>query len=55
MLQREFVVFDRSIDNHISNLRRKLGAKIGEVERIRSVRNSGYVYARTPRETGRDD
>jgi two-component system, OmpR family, response regulator CpxR len=55
VLQREFVIFDRSIDNHISNLRRKLGPKIGDIERIRSVRNAGYVYARTPRETGRDD
>ena len=55
VLQRDYVVFNRSIDNHVSSLRRKLGSRIGDIERIRSVRNAGYVYARTPRPTGRDD
>jgi DNA-binding response OmpR family regulator len=50
-LQREYTVFDRSIDNHVSSLRKKLGSHVGDIERIRSVRNAGYVYARTPRET----
>jgi len=36
--------FDRSIDNHISNLRKRLGAHVGEVERIQNVRGAGYVY-----------
>lgn len=36
--------FDRSIDNHISNLRKKLGAHVGENERIQNVRGAGYVY-----------
>lgn len=36
--------FDRSIDNHISNLRKKLGADVGGVERIQNVRGAGYVY-----------
>ena len=36
--------FDRSIDNHISNLRKKLGAHVGGVERIQNVRGAGYVY-----------
>ena len=36
--------FDRSIDNHISNLRKKLGSHIGEIERIQNVRGTGYVY-----------
>lgn len=36
--------FDRSIDNHISNLRKKLGAHVGETERIQNVRGAGYVY-----------
>lgn len=49
VLLREYSVFDRSIDNHVSSLRKKLGARVGETERIRSVRNAGYVYARTPR------
>jgi len=47
VLQRKYSVFDRSIDNHVSSLRKKLGARIGEVERIKSVRNAGYVYALT--------
>src|SRR5579862_5526109 len=33
--------FDRSIDNHISNLRKKLGSHVGEVERIQNVRGTG--------------
>lgn len=49
VLQREYSVFDRSVDNHVSALRKKLGAQVDGVERIRAVRNAGYVYARTPR------
>lgn len=45
VLGREFAVFDRSIDNHVSSLRRKLGARINGVDRIKSVRNVGYQYA----------
>ena len=36
--------FDRSVDNHVSNLRKKLGAYVGEVERIQNVRGIGYTY-----------
>ena len=43
-LGRQMGFFDRSIDNHISNLRKKLGTHPGEVERIRNVRGTGYVY-----------
>ncbi|HEY0162525.1 MAG TPA: response regulator transcription factor [Edaphobacter sp.] len=35
---------DRAIDNHISNLRKKLGSQAGDVERIRSIRHLGYCY-----------
>jgi two-component system response regulator CpxR len=35
---------DRSIDNHVSNLRKKLGATERGKERIRSVRGAGYIY-----------
>jgi two-component system, OmpR family, response regulator CpxR len=35
---------DRSIDNHISNLRKKLGSRAGEAERIQNVRGTGYIY-----------
>jgi two-component system response regulator CpxR len=45
VLGREFAVFDRSIDNHVSSLRRKLGARMNGVDRIKSVRNIGYQYA----------
>ncbi len=46
VLDREFSVFDRSIDNHVSSLRRKLGPQPGGRDRIRAVRNAGYVYPR---------
>ena len=45
VLGRSLSPFDRSIDMHISNLRKKLGHKIGEVERIKTVRGVGYIYA----------
>ena len=44
VLDREFSPFDRSIDNHVSSLRKKLGPQIGGTDRIRAVRNAGYVY-----------
>jgi two-component system response regulator CpxR len=43
-LGRGVAFLDRSIDMHISNLRKKLGAKFGLVERIQSVRGAGYIY-----------
>jgi DNA-binding response OmpR family regulator len=45
VLDRKFSPFDRSIDLHISNLRRKLGTHADGSERIRSVRGLGYLYA----------
>lgn len=45
VLGREFSPFDRSIDMHISNLRRKLGLAPGGAERIRTVRSVGYIYS----------
>lgn len=49
VLGREFSPFDRSIDMHLSNLRKKLGHEIhtadGPIERIKSVRGVGYLYA----------
>jgi two-component system, OmpR family, response regulator CpxR len=35
---------DRGVDNLVSALRRKLGPGINGQERLRSVRNAGYVY-----------
>jgi DNA-binding response OmpR family regulator len=45
VLDRKFSPFDRSIDFHITNLRRKLGPQPDGSERIRSVRGIGYLYA----------
>jgi two-component system response regulator CpxR len=44
VLGREFSVFDRSIDNHVSSLRKKLGSRMKGIERIKSVRGTGYIY-----------
>jgi DNA-binding response OmpR family regulator len=46
VLGRPYSPFDRSIDVHISKLRKKLGEKSGQVERIQAVRGEGYLYAR---------
>lgn len=46
-LGRRYSPFDRGVDNHISSLRRKLGKTPRNEWRIRTVRNSGYLYVRT--------
>ena len=43
-LGREPVRFDRSIDMHVSNLRRKLGDSDQGTRRIETVRGIGYLY-----------
>jgi two-component system response regulator CpxR len=43
-LGRPLGMFDRSVDNHMSNLRKKLGLSASGEERIRNVRGSGYAY-----------
>lgn len=43
VLGRKLGPFDRVIDVHISNLRKKLGRAHGE-ERIKAVRGSGYMF-----------
>jgi DNA-binding response OmpR family regulator len=43
-LGRPMSPMDRSIDVHVSNLRRKLGPYDGDHERIKAIRGSGYVY-----------
>jgi len=45
VLGRSSSPFDRSIDMHISNLRKKLGHRFGATERIKTVRGVGYIYA----------
>jgi two-component system response regulator CpxR len=44
VLSREFSPFDRSIDTHVSNLRKKLGPRRDGSERIKGVRGIGYIY-----------
>jgi len=46
VLRRELSPFDRSIDTHVSNLRKKLGHEVNGVERIKTVRGVGYIYAK---------
>jgi len=45
VLGREYSPYDRSIDVHISKLRKKLGDKIGMTERIQAIRGEGYLYS----------
>ena len=46
-LGRALQPFDRSIDMHVSNLRRKLGPHADGHNRIETVRGAGYQYVRT--------
>ena len=41
---------DRSLDVHISNLRRKIGNQTGRGERIQTIRGVGYLFAVFPDE-----
>ena len=45
VLGREFSPFDRSIDTHVCNLRKKIGRLDDGTERIKGVRGAGYLYA----------
>lgn len=45
VLGREFSPFDRSIDTHIWNLRRKVGPYDDGSERIKAIRGIGYLFA----------
>jgi DNA-binding response OmpR family regulator len=45
-LGRKLVPYDRSIDTHISNLRRKLDLELGKNPEIKNVRGSGYTLTR---------
>lgn len=44
VLGRKFFAYDRSVDMHVSKLRRKLGNHPDGNERIKTVRGSGYIY-----------
>jgi two-component system response regulator CpxR len=45
VLGRRYSPYDRSIDVHVSNLRKKLGHEVDGMERIKSVRQVGYLYS----------
>jgi DNA-binding response OmpR family regulator len=51
VLGRRLMPFDRSIDMHVSNLRKKLGPGPGDAERIKTVRGMGYILT-LPAEPG---
>jgi len=44
VLGRKLAVFDRSIDVHVSSLRKKLGLGRDGFERIKTIRSVGYIY-----------
>ncbi len=46
VFDRPLTHFDRALDVHISNLRRKLGTPADGSERIKTVRGIGYVFAK---------
>lgn len=45
ILGRHLTAYDRSVDVHLSSLRKKLGHKVCGIERIKTIRGVGYVYA----------
>lgn len=44
VLGRKLSAFDRSLDVHVSNLRKKLGDRADGEERIQTIRGVGYIY-----------
>ncbi|MEG3638463.1 response regulator transcription factor [Magnetococcus sp. PR-3] len=45
-LGRKHMAYDRSVDMHISSLRKKLGNHADGTQRIHTVRGAGYLYAK---------
>lgn len=45
VLERDLSPFDRSLDMHISNIRKKLGEHASGKNRIKTIRSVGYIYA----------
>lgn len=44
VLERKLSPFDRSLDMHISNLRKKIGPRSDGSDRIKTIRSVGYIY-----------
>jgi DNA-binding response OmpR family regulator len=55
ILGRSLSAYDRSIDVHISSLRKKLGHEVNGVERIKTIRSMGYLYTQPPGKTKKGD
>lgn len=47
VLGRSLSPYDRSIDVHVSKIRKKLGHEVCGIERIKAIRGSGYLYGLT--------
>jgi two-component system response regulator CpxR len=47
VLRREFSPYDRSIDTHVCNLRKKIGRLKDGTDRIKGIRGTGYLYAKS--------
>jgi DNA-binding response OmpR family regulator len=54
VLGRKLGPFDRVIDVHVSNLRKKLGL-LQDSQRIKAIRGSGYLFASRPNAKDADD
>jgi two-component system response regulator CpxR len=54
VLSRKFSPFDRSIDMHVSKVRKKLGDSESGPDHIKTVRGVGYIFAH-PREPARSE
>src|SRR6266496_5379659 len=52
VLGRKFSPFDRSIDMHVSKVRKKLGDTDGSSDYIKTVRGVGYIFTRPPAKAG---
>lgn len=44
--------YDRSLDVHVSRLRKKLGHEVSGTARIQTIRNAGYLYTEPPEPFG---
>jgi DNA-binding response OmpR family regulator len=51
VLGRQLAPFDRSIDMHVSRVRRKLGERNDGIERIKAIRGVGYIYTQPSSQT----
>ncbi|RJG49572.1 response regulator [Motilimonas pumila] len=44
VLGKKLMPFDRSIDMHLSNLRKKLPARLDQQDRVKTLRGRGYIW-----------